>query len=65
MMARHWLNYAESNAEAARIVLAKAAAGDESVAPLIAWAKRILERAEPPETSPVTPPEQLELGVNS
>ena len=64
-MARHWLNYAESNAEAARLILAKAASGDESVLCLVGWAKRILEKAEPPETPPIEPPEQLELGVNS
>jgi hypothetical protein len=65
-MARHWLNYAESNRAAAELILQKAAAGDESVAPLIAWAKRILEKAEPAKHSPANsgesvPPEQLGL----
>jgi hypothetical protein len=64
-MARHWLNYANDNRAAAELILQKAAAGDQSVSCLIGWAKRILEKAEPPETSPVEPPEQLELGVNS
>jgi hypothetical protein len=49
---KHWLNYAESNLEAARIILAKAAAGDTSIECLIEWAKRVLQKAEPPESSP-------------
>ncbi len=42
---RHWLNPAPTNLEAAQIILAKAAAGDESVAPLVQWARLVVDRA--------------------
>jgi hypothetical protein len=51
------------NLESAKLIMQKAAAGNPTMAVLIAWAELYLARHG--QTSPIAPPEQLELGVNS
>jgi hypothetical protein len=58
---KHWINSFESNREAAEFILAHPENG--ALDCLRPWARSWLERH--PESSPIEPAEQLELGVNS
>jgi hypothetical protein len=58
-------NYERENQDAARRVLELAAAGDQTQAPLIQWARKVLHQVEPqPAQLTHSEAEQLQLAID-